>query len=94
MLARRALSTLIPPKIAAPANIGSNPNAAKMANVMSLYAKLPKGPAPANKAGRFFDKDGNASSKFFVYLAGGVLSFGYTCEWYFHLRHHKGGEHH
>ncbi|ODQ78951.1 hypothetical protein BABINDRAFT_13975 [Babjeviella inositovora NRRL Y-12698] len=92
-IARRSLSTLIPPKIASAANIGSNPNAVKMANVVALYQKLPKGDKQPFKATKYFDKDSNASSKFFVYLATGIITFGYTCEWYFHLRHHKHGDH-
>ncbi|KAG5956736.1 hypothetical protein E4U57_002326 [Claviceps arundinis] len=43
---RRALSTLIPPKIACPKAIGCAPDALRMQRVMSFYENLPRGPAP------------------------------------------------
>ncbi|KAJ4368098.1 ATP synthase f chain, mitochondrial precursor [Neocucurbitaria cava] len=47
---KRALSTLIPPKIASPNAIGSSPNAVRMQKVVSFYEKLPRGPAPEPEA--------------------------------------------
>ncbi|KAH3666569.1 hypothetical protein WICMUC_005638 [Wickerhamomyces mucosus] len=99
---RRQLSTLIPPKIASAKNIGSNPAAKRLAQVVEFYKALPQGPAPQIKAtgpiakykAAFFDGD-NASGKPLLHLAGFILVFGYSLEYYFHLRHHKNGaEHH
>ncbi|EGV60144.1 hypothetical protein CANTEDRAFT_116168 [Yamadazyma tenuis ATCC 10573] len=94
---RRQLSTLIPPKIASAKNIGSNPNAKRMAEVVSFYKKLPTGPAPAPKKpitplakykAAFFDGD-NASGKPLVHLAVAIVILGYTWEYQSHLKHHK-----
>ncbi|CAK7902131.1 ATP synthase subunit f, mitochondrial [[Candida] anglica] len=94
---RRQLSTLIPPKIASAKNIGSNPNAKRMAEVVSFYKKLPTGPAPAPKASltpwgkykaAYFDGD-NASGKPLVHLVLAVVILGYTWEYQSHLKHHK-----
>ncbi|KAG4410442.1 ATP synthase subunit f, mitochondrial [Candida tropicalis] len=94
-IARRQLSTLIPPKIASVKNLGSNPNAKRMAEVVKFYNKLPKGPAPApakptNPIARyraaFFDGD-NASGKPFIHLAIVIVIFGYSLE-YQHLKAH------
>ncbi|CEP20838.1 hypothetical protein BN1211_0801 [Cyberlindnera jadinii] len=98
---RRQLSTLIPPKIASAKAIGSNPAAKRLASVVEFYKTLPQGPAPAVKPtgligrykAKFFDGD-NATGKPLVHLAAFVLVFGYSLEYYFHLRHHKDGEHH
>ncbi|KAL6454854.1 ATP17 ATP synthase subunit f [Candida maltosa Xu316] len=94
---RRQLSTLIPPKIASAKNLGSNPNAKRMAEVVKFYNKLPQGPAPAAKKptgliGRYraayFDGD-NASGKPLIHLAIAVILFGYSLE-YPHLKAHQG----
>ena len=45
MIAKRALSTLIPPKIVSAANIGSAPNARRIGNVVQFYKSLPQGEA-------------------------------------------------
>ncbi|KAH3687116.1 hypothetical protein WICPIJ_001897 [Wickerhamomyces pijperi] len=89
---RRQLSTLIPPKIA---------SAQRLAQVVSFYKALPQGQAPVVKASTplakykeaFFNGD-NASGKPLLHLAAFILVFGYSLEYYFHLRHHKNGEHH
>ncbi|KAK2593498.1 ATP synthase f chain, mitochondrial precursor [Conoideocrella luteorostrata] len=47
---RRALSTLIPPKVASPKAIGGAPDALRMQRVVSFYEKLPRGPVPEAKA--------------------------------------------
>ncbi|KAJ4174690.1 ATP synthase f chain, mitochondrial precursor [Fusarium falciforme] len=47
---RRALSTLIPPKVASPKAIGAAPDAIRMQRVVSFYEKLPRGAAPEVKA--------------------------------------------
>ncbi|KAK6460244.1 ATP synthase f chain mitochondrial precursor [Scheffersomyces coipomensis] len=94
---RRQLSTIIPPKIASAKNLGSNPNAKRMAEVVSFYKKLPTGPAPAAKKAinplaryraAYFDGD-NASGKPLVHLAIAVIILGYTWEYQTHLKHHK-----
>ncbi|CRG90595.1 hypothetical protein PISL3812_07639 [Talaromyces islandicus] len=48
-ITRRALSTLIPPKIASPTAIGAAQDAARMERVVNFYARLPRGSAPAPK---------------------------------------------
>ncbi|KAK7687491.1 ATP synthase f chain, mitochondrial precursor [Cerrena zonata] len=94
---RRQLSTLIPPKVASAKNIGSNPNAKRMADVVSFYKKLPTGPAPGFKKpttpwgkykAAYFEGD-NASGKPLIHLAIAVILFGYTWEYQSHLKHHK-----
>lgn len=81
-------------------NLGSAPNAKRIANVVSFYKSLPQGEAqsvkPSGLIGRykakFFDGD-NASGKPLLHLALGIVGLGYSMEYYFHLRHHKDGEH-
>ncbi|KAM0274277.1 hypothetical protein ACHAQH_008011 [Verticillium albo-atrum] len=99
-IARRGLSTLIPPKIASPKALGANPNAAKMANVVKFYERLPQGPAPQVQAkgilGRYAAKhfDGkNASAKPIIHALAFLLVIGYAQNYYFHLRHHKNNAH-
>lgn len=78
-------------------NIGSNPNAKRMAEVVSFYKKLPTGPAPAAKKptspfgkykAAYFDGE-NASGKPLVHLAVLIIVLGYTWEYQSHLKHHK-----
>lgn len=80
-----------------PQNLGSNPNAKRMAEVVSFYKKLPTGPAPAAKKpvtpwgkykAAYFDGE-NASGKPLVHLAVLIILFGYTWEYQSHLKHHK-----
>ncbi|CAH2450295.1 F1F0 ATP synthase subunit f, mitochondrial [Komagataella phaffii CBS 7435] len=94
---RRKLSTLIPPKIASAKNLGSNPHAKKIQEVVKFYKALPQGQAsfpkassPIGKYGEKYFNDGNASAKPLLHLALGVILFGYSLEYYYHLRHHKG----
>ncbi|KHN99308.1 uncharacterized protein MAM_03006 [Metarhizium album ARSEF 1941] len=47
---RRALSTLIPPKVASPKAIGGAPDALRMQRVVSFYEKLPRGASSEAKA--------------------------------------------
>merc|ERR1711981_1308022 len=53
-ITRRALSTLIPPKIASPSGIGAASDAVRMQKVVSFYEKLPRGPAPAEQSSGLF----------------------------------------
>ncbi|KAJ4143305.1 ATP synthase f chain, mitochondrial precursor [Fusarium oxysporum] len=46
---RRALSTLIPPKVASPKAIGAAPDAIRMQRVVSFYEKLPEVPPPRSR---------------------------------------------
>ncbi|AAS51429.2 ACR203Wp [Eremothecium gossypii ATCC 10895] len=100
MIAKRALSTLIPPKIVSPKNLTSAGSAKRIANVVELYKALPQGPAPVRQAtgmigkyrAKYFDGD-NASGKPIVHFAIFVLCLGYSMDYYFHLRHHKGEGH-
>ncbi|KAG9193123.1 hypothetical protein G6011_03158 [Alternaria panax] len=96
---KRALSTLIPPKIASPNAIGSSPNAVRMQKVVSFYEKLPRGPAPEPEAkgllGRYQKKymGKNPSGRPLVHVIGFLIALGYAQNYYFHLRHHKNNEH-
>ncbi|KAI9705538.1 MAG: hypothetical protein M1836_006293 [Candelina mexicana] len=96
---RRALSTLIPPKVASPSAIGGAQDAARMQRVVSFYEKLPRGPAPEIKPkglfgryqARYFGK--NPSAAPIAHVIGALLLFGYCNNYYFHLRHHKNNVH-
>ncbi|KAJ5987813.1 hypothetical protein N7481_003023 [Penicillium waksmanii] len=97
-IARRGLSTLIPPKIASPNAIGAAQDAARMERVVNFYAGLPRGPAPQVKAtgligrykARYFDQNSGVP---IVHAIAGILILGYSMEYYFHLRHHKNHPH-
>ncbi|CAI7646766.1 unnamed protein product [Penicillium pancosmium] len=90
-IARRGLSTLIPPKIASPNAIGAAQDAARMERVVNFYAGLPRGPAPQVKAtgligrykARYFDQNSGVP---IVHAIAGILILGYSMEYYFHLR--------
>ncbi|KAI9731380.1 MAG: hypothetical protein M1834_005285 [Cirrosporium novae-zelandiae] len=98
-IARRAISTLIPPKIANPSGLGAVKDAARMQRVVDFYSKIPKGPAPEIKPrglieryqARYFGK--NPSAKPIVHLIAAMMILGYAQEYYFHLRHHKNNAH-
>ncbi|KAI9799822.1 MAG: hypothetical protein M1825_004382 [Sarcosagium campestre] len=98
-ITRRALSTLVPPKVASPSGIGAAKDAARMQRLVSFYEKLPRGPAPETKASgifgryraRYFGK--NPSAAPIVHVIGALLLFGYAQQYYFHLRHHKNNAH-
>ncbi|KAL9073379.1 MAG: hypothetical protein Q9161_002994 [Pseudevernia consocians] len=91
-IARRGLSTLVPPKISSPSAIGGAKDAARMQRVVSFYEKLPRGPAPDVHAkgllgryqARYFGK--NPSAAPLIHLIGALLLFGYGNNYYFHLR--------
>ncbi|KAK1766894.1 hypothetical protein QBC33DRAFT_515638 [Phialemonium atrogriseum] len=88
---RRALSTLIPPKVASPKAIGAAPDALRMQRVVNFYEKLPRGAAPEVKAkgllGRYkakhFGKNPTAMPIIHAILL--VLITGYAQNYYFHL---------
>ncbi|MCJ1277569.1 hypothetical protein MMC21_005382 [Puttea exsequens] len=98
-IARRGLTTLVPPKIASPLAIGGAKDAARMQQVVDLYEKLPKGPAPDRTAkgllgryqARYFGR--NSSPAPFYHVIGALLLLGYANNYYFHLRHHKNNAH-
>ncbi|KAI6247416.1 ATP synthase subunit f, mitochondrial [Erysiphe necator] len=98
-ITRRALSTLIPPKIASPTGIGAAQDAVRMARIVSFYEKLPRGPAQEFKAkgllsnyqARYFGKNPSATPIIHVIIF--VLGIGYIQNYYFHLRHHKNNAH-
>ncbi|KAK3949978.1 mitochondrial F1-F0 ATP synthase subunit F of fungi-domain-containing protein [Pseudoneurospora amorphoporcata] len=96
---RRALSTLIPPKVASPKAIGGAPDAVAMKRVVSFYEKLPRGPAPEIKASGFWGKyqakhfGKNPTVKPVIHAIVGLLIVGYAQNYYFHLRHHKNNAH-
>ncbi|GAA5839775.1 hypothetical protein JCM5353_003759 [Sporobolomyces roseus] len=91
------LAALVPPKIASPSAIGAPQSAARMTRVVDFYSKLPKGSAPAKKAGlnplsrykaRYFDGP-NASAAPFLHAIVGLFLVGYTIDYNMHLKHHK-----
>ncbi|RFU26859.1 hypothetical protein B7463_g9477, partial [Scytalidium lignicola] len=96
---RRALSTLIPPKVASPSGLGAAQDAARMQRVVSFYEKLPRGAAPEVKAkglmgryqARYFGK--NSSVAPIIHVIGVLVLLGYAQNYYFHLRHHKNNAH-
>ncbi|CAK7198143.1 ATP synthase f chain, mitochondrial precursor [Sporothrix eucalyptigena] len=98
-ITRRALSTLIPPKVASPKAIGAAPDAVRMQRVVNFYEKLPRGPAPEAKAkgilGRYQAKHfgKNTSAKPIIQVVAGLILIGYAQQYYFHLRHHKNNAH-
>ncbi|KAI1277105.1 mitochondrial F1-F0 ATP synthase subunit F of fungi-domain-containing protein [Xylaria sp. FL0933] len=98
-VARRGLSTLIPPKVASPTAIGAAPDAVRMKRVVSFYEKLPRGPAPEVKPtglfGRYQAKHfgKNPTAKPIVHAIALILVVGYPMTYYFHLRHHKNNAH-
>jgi len=98
---RRALSTLIPPKVASPSNLGAAKDAARMARVVSFYEKLPRGSAPEIKPKglferyqhRYFNKGKNDSATPIIHIIAFMIAIGYAQNYYFHLRHHKNNAH-
>ncbi|KAI9893183.1 MAG: hypothetical protein M1814_000731 [Vezdaea aestivalis] len=95
LIQRRAVSTLIPPKIASPSGIGGAKNAARMQRVVNFYEGLPRGPAPVEKPkgllgryqARYFGEKTSAAP--LAHIIGAFMVLGYGMEYYKHLRHHK-----
>ncbi|KAI8954244.1 mitochondrial F1-F0 ATP synthase subunit F of fungi-domain-containing protein [Xylaria longipes] len=98
-IARRGLSTLIPPKVASPSAIGAAPDALRMKRVVNFYEKLPRGPAPEKPPtglfGRYQAKHfgKNPTAKPIIHAIALILVIGYPMTYYFHLRHHKNNVH-
>ncbi|ESZ91576.1 mitochondrial F1F0 ATP synthase subunit F [Sclerotinia borealis F-4128] len=98
-ITRRALSTLIPPKVASPSGLGAAKDAARMQRVVSFYEKLPRGPAPEIKVkglmrkyqAKHFGKDPSATPIIHALIL--LVGIGYAQNYYFHLRHHKNNAH-
>ncbi|KZS93861.1 hypothetical protein SISNIDRAFT_454306 [Sistotremastrum niveocremeum HHB9708] len=93
-VARRALASLVPPKIATPASV-SGGSASSLQPLVEFYSKLPKGSASAATAGikgRYFSGK-NASGKPLLFLVFGLFGFGYTLDYNMHLKHHKNRAH-
>ncbi|CCF58528.1 hypothetical protein KAFR_0E03770 [Kazachstania africana CBS 2517] len=100
---RRSISTLIPPKIVSAKQIGSQPNAKRVSNMVSFYKLLPRGPAKTTDTkntgvinwykAKYFNDD-QASGKPLLHLCGALILLGYSMEYYLHLRHQKHEEHH
>ncbi|KAK2070570.1 hypothetical protein P8C59_005055 [Phyllachora maydis] len=96
---RRALSTLIPPKVASPKAIGAAPDAIRMQRVVNFYERLPRGPAPERKAtgllggymAKHFGK--NPTVRPIIHVIAFLMVIGYAQNYYFHLRHHKNNAH-
>lgn len=102
ILFRRSLTTLIPPKIVSSTQVKKAPNAKRVSNMVSFYKSLPRGPAKhrtpqgSNRVinwyrAKYFEKD---SVQPLLHLTVAILVFSYSMDYYFHLRHHKDGEHH
>jgi len=98
-ITRRALSTLIPPKVASPTGIGAAKDAVRMKRVVSFYEKLPRGPAPKIKPTGLFGRyqaryfGDNPSAAPIVHVIAFFVVVGYAQEYYKHLRHHKNNAH-
>ncbi|KAI5120452.1 hypothetical protein M0805_008499 [Coniferiporia weirii] len=92
-LARRQLSSLIPPKVATPKSLSGGSNAG-LAPLVEFYSKLPKGSAPTSASsgglrGRYFES-ANASAKPLVFTILGIFALGYTIDY---NKHHKNHAH-
>ncbi|KAJ5042289.1 uncharacterized protein L3040_004841 [Drepanopeziza brunnea f. sp. 'multigermtubi'] len=98
-ITRRALSTLIPPKVASPAGLGAAQDAARMQRVVSFYEKLPRGAAPEVQPkgllGRYQAKHfgKNPTGRPIIHALVFLVGVGYAQNYYFHLRHHKNNAH-
>ncbi|PVH76729.1 mitochondrial F1F0 ATP synthase-like protein subunit F [Cadophora sp. DSE1049] len=98
-ITRRALSTLIPPKVASPTGLGAAQDAARMQRVVSFYEKLPRGAAPELKPkgllGRYQAKHfgKNPTGTPIIHAIVFLVAVGYAQNYYFHLRHHKNNAH-
>ncbi|KAH8602024.1 mitochondrial F1-F0 ATP synthase subunit F of fungi-domain-containing protein [Bisporella sp. PMI_857] len=96
---RRALSTLIPPKVASPTGLGAAKDAARMSRVVSFYEKLPRGSAPEVQPKGIFQKyqakhfGKNPTGKPIIQAIAFLVVIGYAQAYYFHLRHHKNNAH-
>lgn len=94
---RRSLTTLIPPKIASPSNLGSNPAAKRMQHIVNLYSKLPRGQAtfetPRTPFAIYREKYRGSGAPV-LHFAVTFLLIGYGLEYYFHLSHEKEHGHH
>jgi len=96
-IAKRGLSSLIPPKIASPANLGANPKAKQMNRVVNFYKGLPTGAAPKVQpkgfSQRYYAKYiETGSGKPILHAVFFFLTLGYSMDYFFHLRHEH--EHH
>ncbi|GHJ89923.1 hypothetical protein NliqN6_6325 [Naganishia liquefaciens] len=94
---RRALGSLIPPKIASPAAVSSGGTSTRTQSVISFYSKLPKGPEPAAQKstglrGKYFEGP-NASGAPILATIFILFGIGYTIDYNMHLKHHKNGHH-
>jgi F-type H+-transporting ATPase subunit f len=76
-------------------NLGSNPAAKRMQNIVAFYSKLPRGQAtvetPRTPFAIYREKYRNTGGPV-LHMALGFLFLGYGLEYYFHLSHEK--EHH
>ncbi|TID31234.1 hypothetical protein CANINC_000177 [Pichia inconspicua] len=94
---RRSLTTLIPPKIASPSNLGSNPAAKRMQHIVNFYSKLPRGQAtfetPRTPFAIYREKYRGSGAPV-LHFSVAFLLIGYGLEYYFHLSHEKEHGHH
>ncbi|KZO96789.1 hypothetical protein CALVIDRAFT_563438 [Calocera viscosa TUFC12733] len=94
-LIRRALAGLVPPKVASPSSVTGGSVGEQMATVVDFYSKLPKGAAPPMSSGikaKYWDGK-NASVVPIYGTIAGLMLFGYTLDYFMHLRHHKNKHH-
>ncbi|KPI38503.1 ATP synthase subunit f, mitochondrial [Cyphellophora attinorum] len=97
---RRSVSTLVPPKVASPAGLSAAKDAVRMARIAKFYEQLPKGPAPEIKPSgliqryqaRYMGPKNNSAAPIWHAILG-IMTLGYSMEYYFHLRHHKNNAH-
>ncbi|KIW12860.1 hypothetical protein PV08_08047 [Exophiala spinifera] len=86
-------------KVANPSGLGAAANAQRMAKIAKFYEQLPKGPAPQRAPSgplgwyqaKYFGKNPSAAPIWHVIF--GIMTLGYSMEYYFHLRHHKNNAH-
>ncbi|KAF3938087.1 hypothetical protein ABW19_dt0205720 [Dactylella cylindrospora] len=82
LIFRRGISTIIPPKVANPNAIGQAQNAARMARLVELYNKLPKGPAPKEAPkgllgrykAKYFDGENQSGARTYLFAIPAYFS--------------------
>ncbi|KAI9662686.1 MAG: hypothetical protein M1831_002729 [Alyxoria varia] len=94
LIFRRGLSNLVPPKISSPSGVSAAPDAKRIQRLIRFYERLPRGPAPDPPTtgpiswyrNKYFGKKDSAAP--LAHLIGFFLVFGYSQEYYFHLKYH------
>lgn len=82
----------IPPKLTSESGL---PGTARIRRLIDFYARLPQGQAPVVTSKNWFERykatyfDGRGRGQPILYAIAVLILFGYSLDYYFHLRHHK-----